>query len=121
MGIMDWLKHDILSAGWDYNHVQKAMCSGFFQNAVKKDLQEGYKTLMGGTPAYIHLSFAISNQNPKWLVRVASQFFKVADANEINKQKRQEKIKWLYNKYEKQEKWQLSEVKWSARSSQMFG
>lgn len=53
---------------------------------------------------------------PKWLVEVAPQFFKVADANKISKRKRQEKIEPLYNKYEKPDEWRLSKVKRSARS-----
>ncbi|KAG2125289.1 P-loop containing nucleoside triphosphate hydrolase protein [Suillus cothurnatus] len=125
VGIMDRYKHDVLSAGKDYNHVQKAICSGFIRNAATKDLQEGYKTLVEGTPIYIHPSFALFNHTPewlvynglvlttceychnittiepKWLVEVAPQFFRVADANKISKRKRQKKIKPLYNKYKK--------------------
>jgi ATP-dependent RNA helicase DHX8/PRP22 len=121
-GIMDRYKHDILSAGRDYNRVRRAICSGFFRNAAKKDPQEGYKTLVEGTPVYIHPSSALFNRapewciyhelilttreychnvlavEPKWLVEVAPQFFKVADANKISKRKRQEKIEPLYNK-----------------------
>ncbi|KIJ21993.1 hypothetical protein PAXINDRAFT_6118 [Paxillus involutus ATCC 200175] len=138
-------KHDILSAGRDYNRVRKAICSGFFRNAAKKDPQEGYKTLVEGTPVYIHPSSALFNRNPewliynelvlttreychnvttiepKWLVEVAPQFFKVADVNKISKRKRQEKIEPLFNKYEKPDEWRLSKVKRSARSSQTFG
>ncbi len=133
-------KHDILSAGRDYNLVRKAIASGFFRNAAKKDPQEGYKTLVEGTPVYIHPSSALFNRNPewvvyhelvlttreychnvtavepKWLVEVAPQFFKVADANKISKRKKQEKIEPLYNKYEKADEWRLSKVKRSARS-----
>ncbi|KAJ3731962.1 P-loop containing nucleoside triphosphate hydrolase protein [Lentinula guzmanii] len=145
LGIMDRYKHDILSAGRDYNKVRRAICSGFFRHAAKKDPQEGYKTLVEGTPVYIHPSSALFNRNPewliyhelvlttreychnvtavepKWLVEVAPQFFKVADANKISKRKRQEKIEPLYNKYEKEDEWRLSKVKRSARSSQTFG
>lgn len=137
-------KHDILSAGRDYNRVRKAICSGFFRNAAKKDPQEGYKTLVEGTPVYIHPSSALFNRNPewvvyhelvlttreychnvtavepKWLVEVAPQFFKVADANKISKRKRQEKIEPLFNKYEKPDEWRLSKVKRSARSVSLF-
>jgi ATP-dependent RNA helicase DHX8/PRP22 len=122
VGIMDRHKHDVLSAGKDYNRVRKAICSGFFRNAAKKDSQEGYKTLVEGTPVYIHPSSALFNRTsewlvynglvlttceychnvttiePKWLVEVAPQFFRVADANKISKRKRQEKIEPLYNK-----------------------
>ena len=137
---MNSYKHDILSAGKDYNRVRRAICSGYFRNAAKKDPQEGYKTLVEGTPVYIHPSSALFNRNPewciyhelilttreychnvtaiepKWLVEVAPQFFKVADANKISKRKRQEKIEPLYNKYEKPDEWRLSKVKRSARS-----
>jgi HrpA-like RNA helicase len=102
--------------------VRKAICSGFFRNAAKKDPQEGYKTLVEGTPVYIHPSSALFNRapewliynelvlttreychnvttiEPKWLVEVAPQFFRVADDNKISKRKRQEKIEPLYNK-----------------------
>jgi hypothetical protein len=71
---------------------------------------------------------------PKWLVEVAPQFFKVADQNKISKRKKQEKIEPLFNKvcysylsftacqadvaaqYEKPDEWRLSKVKRSARS-----
>jgi len=115
-------KHDILSAGRDYNLVRRAICSGFFRHAAKKDPQEGYKTLVEGTPVYIHPSSALFNRapewlvyhelilttreychnvtavEPKWLVEVAPQFFKVADSSKISKRKKQEKIEPLYNK-----------------------
>lgn len=111
-----------MSAGRDYNRVRRAICSGFFRHAAKKDPQEGYKTLVEGTPVYIHPSSALFNRapewliyntlllttreyaqtvtavEPKWLVEVAPQFFKVADANKISKRKQQEKIEPLYNK-----------------------
>lgn len=115
-------KHDIVSAGKDYNLVRRAIASGFFRHAAKKDPQEGYKTLVEGTPVYIHPSSALFNRNPewiiyhelilttreychnvtaiepKWLVDVAPQFFQVADANKISKRKKQEKIEPLFNK-----------------------
>jgi ATP-dependent RNA helicase DHX8/PRP22 len=111
-----------VSAGRDYIRVRRAICSGFFRHAAKKDPQEGYKTLVEGTPVYIHPSSALFNRapewliyntlllttreyaqtvtavEPKWLVEVAPQFFKVADANKISKRKQQEKIEPLYNK-----------------------
>ena len=115
-------KHDVVSAGRDYNRVRKAICSGFFRHAAKKDPQEGYKTLIEGTPVYIHPSSALFNRapewliyhqlvlttreychnvtaiEPKWLIEVAPQFFNLADSNKISKRKRQEKIEPLYNK-----------------------
>lgn len=54
-----------------------------------------YHELILTTREYCHNVTAIE---PKWLVDVAPQFFKVADANKISKRKKQEKIEPLYNK-----------------------
>jgi ATP-dependent RNA helicase DHX8/PRP22 len=48
--------------------VRLAICSGFFRNAAKKDPQEGYKTLVEGTPVYIHPSSALFNRQPEWMI-----------------------------------------------------
>ncbi|KAJ3191756.1 DEAH-box ATP-dependent RNA helicase prp22 [Irineochytrium annulatum] len=124
LGIMDRYKQDIVSCGRNYNKVRMAICGGFFRHAAKKDPQEGYKTLVEGTPVYIHPSSALFNRQPewviyhelvmtskeymrevvaiepKWLVEVAPNFFKTADENKISKRKRQEKLEPLYNKYD---------------------
>ena len=125
LGIMDRYKHDILSAGRDNNRVRRAICSGFFRNSAKKDPQEGLKTLVEGTPVYVHPSSALFNRapewciyhelilttrvycqnvlaiEPEWLIEVAPQFFKVADAKKIRKGQRQEKAEPLFNKVRK--------------------
>ncbi|PKK68106.1 ATP-dependent RNA helicase DHX8 [Rhizophagus irregularis] len=109
VGIMDRYKQDIISCGKNYNKVRRAICGGFFRHAAKKDPQEGYKTLVEGTPVYIHPSSALFNKGPewviyhelvlttkeymrevtaiepKWLTEAAPTFFKVADANTISK------------------------------------
>lgn len=76
-----------------------------------------YHELVLTTREYCHNVTAIE---PKWLVEVAPQFFKVADANKISKRKKQEKIEPLFNKYEKPDEWRLSKIKRSARSVSMF-
>lgn len=145
VGIMDRYKHDIVSCGRNYTRVCKALVSGYFRNAAKKDPQEGYKTLLEGTPVYIHPSSALFNKgpewviyheivftskeymrevtaiDPKWLTEAAPTFFRVADANKISKRKRQEKIEPLFNRYEKPNQWRLSKVKRGGRISQTFG
>lgn len=121
-GIMDRYRQDIVSCGRNYAKVLKAIAAGFFRHAAKKDPQEGYKTLVEGTPVYIHPSSALFNRQPewviyhelvmttkeymrecvaiepKWLVEVAPTFFKSADPTKISKRKRQEKIEPLFNK-----------------------
>ena len=69
------------------------------------------------TREYCHNVTAVE---PKWLVKVAPQFFKVADANKISKRKRQEKIEPLFNKYEKPDEWRLSKIQRSGRSVCFF-
>ncbi|SOV02775.1 probable ATP dependent RNA helicase [Ustilago sp. UG-2017a] len=147
VGIMDRYNHDIVSCGKNYNRVRKAICSGYFRNAAKKDPQEGYKSLAeaGGT-VYIHPSSALFNRapeycvyhevvlttreymrevtaiEPKWLVEVAPRFFRPADAMNISKRKRQEKIAPLFDRFAKhQDEWRLSKVKRVGKSSQTFG
>lgn len=66
VGIMDRYKQDIISCGKNYNKVRRAICGGFFRHAAKKDPQEGYKTLVEGTPVYIHPSSALFNKGPEW-------------------------------------------------------
>lgn len=122
LGIMDRYKLDIMSAGKNYQKVRKAICSGFFAHAAKRDPQEGYKSLVEGQPVYIHPSSALFQRNPdwviyhelvlttkeymrevtviesKWLVELAPQFFKVQDPRF---KKKKEKIEPLFDRRNK--------------------
>jgi len=146
LGIMDRYKHDIVSCGKNYNRVRRAICSGYFKHAAKKDPQEGYKTLTEGTPVFLHPSSALFNRapewviyhelvlttreymrevtaiEPQWLAECAPRFFKVADASKLSKRKKQEKIVPLFDRFAKnQDEWRLSKLKRSTRTSQTFG
>ena len=59
VSIMERYKHHIVSCGRNTVKVRQALCSGFFRNAARKDPQEGYKTLIEGTPVYLHPSSAL--------------------------------------------------------------
>ena len=59
VNIMDRYKHLVVSCGRNTMKVRQALCSGFFRNAARKDPQEGYKTLIEGTPVYMHPSSAL--------------------------------------------------------------
>ncbi|XP_052248840.1 LOW QUALITY PROTEIN: ATP-dependent RNA helicase DHX8-like [Dreissena polymorpha] len=132
LGIMDRHKLDVVSCGKATSKVQKAICSGFFRNAAKKDPQEGYRTLVDSQVVYIHPSSALFNRqpewviyhelvmttkeymrevtamDPKWLVEFAPKFFKFSDPTRLSKQKKQQKIEPLYNKYEDANSWRIS-------------
>jgi ATP-dependent RNA helicase DHX8/PRP22 len=68
LGIMDRYKQDLSSSGSNYDIVRKALCGGYFRNAAKKDSQEGYKTLVEGTPVYLHPSSSLFQKQPEWLL-----------------------------------------------------
>lgn len=57
--IMERYKHPIISCGRNTMKVRQALCAGFFRNAARKDPQEGYKTLIEGTPVYMHPASAL--------------------------------------------------------------
>jgi ATP-dependent RNA helicase DHX8/PRP22 len=135
LGIMDRHKLDVVTCGKSTAKVQKAICSGFFRNAAKKDPQEGYRTLVDGQVVYIHPSSALFNRqpewvvyhelvmttkeymrevttiDPKWLVEFASAFFKFADPTKLSKHKKQLRLEPLYNKYEEANSWRISRVR----------
>ncbi|KAH9596471.1 ATP-dependent RNA helicase dhx8 [Schistosoma haematobium] len=64
LGIMDRHKLDVVSCGKKTALAQKAILSGFFRNAAKKDPQEGYRTLVDQQVVYIHPSSALFNRQP---------------------------------------------------------
>ncbi|TPX14102.1 uncharacterized protein E0L32_000496 [Thyridium curvatum] len=138
--IMQRYKHPVVSCGSNTNKVRQALCSGFFRNSARKDPQEGYKTLIEGTPVYLHPSSALfgkqaewviyhtlvlttkeymhctTNIEPKWLVEAAPTFFKVAASDKLSKRKKAERIQPLYNKFQGPDDWRLSAQRRAGRS-----
>jgi len=132
LAIMDRYKLDIVCAGKNFTKVRKAICSGFFMHAAKKDPQEGYKTMDEGQVVYIHPSSALFNRapewliyhelvlttkeymrevmaiDPKWLTELAPRFFKKADPRQLSKRKRMERIEPLYDRFNDPNAWRLS-------------
>lgn len=137
--IMERYKHPIVSCGRDTAKVRQALCSGFFRNSARKDPQEGYKTLIEGTPVYLHPSSALFGKQaewviyntlvltskeymqcttsiePRWLVDAAPSFFKVAPTDKLSKRKKAERIQPLYNKFAAEDDWRLSSQKRQGR------
>jgi ATP-dependent RNA helicase DHX8/PRP22 len=132
LGIMERYHHKIVSCGRDTKKVRQALCTGFFRNAARKDPQEGYKTLVEGTPVYMHPSSALFGKpaehviyhtlvlttkeymhcttaiEPKWLVEAAPTFFKVAPTDRLSKRKKAERIQPLHNRFAGEDDWRLS-------------
>ncbi|RMZ75891.1 hypothetical protein DV738_g5205, partial [Chaetothyriales sp. CBS 135597] len=125
-------KHQVISCGRDTVKVRQALCLGFFRNSARKDPQEGYKTLIEGTPVYMHPSSALFGKpaehvifhtlvmttkeymhcvtviEPKWLVEAAPTFFKVAPTDRLSKRKKAERIQPLHDKYRGDDDWRIS-------------
>lgn len=139
VNIMQRYKHSITSCGRNTQKVRQALCSGYFRNSARKDPQEGYKTLIEGTPVYLHPSSALFGKQaewviyhtlvltskeymhcttsiePKWLVEAAPSFFKVAPTDKLSKRKKAERIQPLYNKFAAEDDWRLSAQKKQGR------
>ena len=139
VSIMERYKHQIVSCGRNTVKVRQALCSGFFRNAARKDPQEGYKTLIEGTPVYMHPSSAMFGKpaehviyhtlvlttkeymhvttgiEPKWLVDAAPTFFKVASTDRLSKRKKAERIQPLHNRFAGEDDWRLSAQKRQGR------
>ncbi|CAI5962557.1 unnamed protein product [Closterium sp. NIES-64] len=125
-------KLDVVSAGRNFIKIRKALCSGFFFHAARKDPQEGYRSIVENQPVYIHPSSALFQRqpdwvlyhelvmttkeymrectliDPRWLVELAPRFFRQADPTKLSKRKRQERIEPLYDRYHEPNAWRLS-------------
>ncbi|KAK3946365.1 P-loop containing nucleoside triphosphate hydrolase protein [Diplogelasinospora grovesii] len=145
--IMERYRQPVVSCGRKTEQVRKALCAGFFRNAARKDSEAGtgagsYKTLLEGTPIYLHPSSALFGKHaaewvvyhelvlttreymrwttsiePKWLVEAAPTFFKVAGTGgTMSKRRKQERIQPLYNKNVGENDWRISAQRRPGRS-----
>lgn len=139
--ILERHKLRIVSCGRDTMRVRQALCSGFFRSSARKDPTEGYKTLVEGTPVYMHPSSALWGKNaefvvyhslvettreymhvvsaiePKWLVELAPTFFKVAGREGgLSKRQKAERIKPLAGRGGDGDEWRLSAQRRQGRS-----
>lgn len=69
--LMDKQHYELFSAGYNYERVQMAITSGFYQNIAKRQngfgilKNKSYVTLLG-TQAFIHPASSIFHQLPQW-------------------------------------------------------
>ena len=117
--LMEKFKLKINSCGNDTQLVLKAIVSGFFAKAARKDGQKGYLTLVdnhlvhmfpgsalfGRDPEYVIFHELVNTSKefmrntvmvePRWLVELAPKFYRKASATEITQRKRNERLKPL--------------------------
>eukprot|EP01059_Diplonema_ambulator_P021087 TRINITY_DN3509_c1_g1_i1.p1 TRINITY_DN3509_c1_g1~~TRINITY_DN3509_c1_g1_i1.p1 ORF type:complete len:1010 (+),score=356.42 TRINITY_DN3509_c1_g1_i1:81-3110(+) len=133
--ILEKHKLPVKSAGRNFTCIQKALVSGFFFNAAKRDATEGYRTIADDQLVYIHPGSSLFQKNPEWVVyhslvltskeymrevmaieptwlpELAPNFFKLHDPSKsMSKRKKNEKLEPLYNKYEQNGEWRLSKA-----------
>ncbi|KAK5851181.1 hypothetical protein PBY51_001996 [Eleginops maclovinus] len=132
LSIMDRHKLDVVSCGKATMRVQKAICSGYFRNSARKHPHDGYRTLIDQQVVYLHPSSTLFNRqpewlvyhelvlttkeymrevttiDPRWLVEFAPAFYRVADPTRLSRQKKQQKLEPLYNRYEEPNAWRIS-------------
>jgi len=123
LSIMDRYKLDVVSAKSDYTRIQKAICSGYFFHAARKDPQEGFRTVVEQNVVYIHPSSSIFGRqpdwciyhelvlttkeymrevmaiDPRWLVELAPRFFRASDGKVLSRRKQRERVEPLHDKY----------------------
>ncbi|KAA0163354.1 hypothetical protein FNF28_04274 [Cafeteria roenbergensis] len=132
LSIMDRHRLDVISSGKDFTRVRRALTSGFFTRAARKDPVEGYKTLSHGQTVFVHPSSSLFQKgpdwviyhelvlttkeymrsvtaiDPKWLFELAPRHFRKVDTHEISRRKRREKIEPLYDRFNPPDTWRLS-------------
>eukprot|EP00127_Corallochytrium_limacisporum_P000349 Clim_evm44s11 gene=Clim_evmTU44s11 len=133
--IMERHRLPVMSCNHRTAPVIRAIVSGFFFNAAKKDPQGGYKTITDGQEAFMHPSSALQGHppewvvyhelvftsreymrevtriHPKWLVELAPAFFRFADPMQVSRHKRKERIEPLFNKFREKDEWRISKQK----------
>lgn len=141
ISIMDRHRHPVVSCFRETAKVRRALCAGFFRNAVRKDAAAGcFKTIIGGTEVYLHPSSALFGKSaewvlyhelvlttreymhwcttiePKWLIEAAPTFFKITGTNgTMSKRRQQERMQPLHNKFAGEDDWRLSSQRKAGR------
>ena len=111
--------------------VRKAICAGFFNNACKRDPQEGYKILRDDQQVFIHPSSSLNQRFPEyvvyhelvqttreyirqvcaieaqWLPEVAPNLFQKVPAGKLSRKRQVERIQPLHNRNEETDSWRL--------------
>jgi len=132
LAIMERYKLEMRSAGSDSARICRAITSGYFFHAARKDAQDGYKSVVEQQPVFVHPSSSLFHAqpewvlyhqlvltskeymrealaiDPKWLPELAPRFFKVADARKASRHKRHMRIEPLEDKYNDANSWRLS-------------
>ena len=84
-------------------------------SSLSAPLRVVYHELVLTTKEYMR---EVTTIDPRWLVEFAPAFFKVSDPTKLSKQKKQQRLEPLYNRYEEPNAWRISRAfrrRWKAR------
>lgn len=81
------------------------MLHGRLKPSVCPALRVVYHELVLTTKEYMR---EVTTIDPRWLVEFAPAFFKVSDPTKLSKQKKQQRLEPLYNRYEEPNAWRIS-------------
>ncbi|KAA6399795.1 MAG: putative ATP-dependent RNA helicase DHX8 [Streblomastix strix] len=125
-------KVEIISCKQDTNRILKAIVSGFFNHAAKKDPTEGYRTLADNQTVFIHPSSALFQKgaeyvlyhelvlttkeymrnvcsiDPRWLLEFAPKYYSRVDPSKPSRAKQRMRIEPLYSKFQDANSWRIS-------------
>lgn len=79
-----------------YRRLEPSLCT---------PLRVVYHELVLTTKEYMR---EVTTIDPRWLVEFAPAFFKVSDPTKLSKQKKQQRLEPLYNRYEEPNAWRIS-------------
>ncbi|KAL5701569.1 RNA helicase [Ranunculus cassubicifolius] len=132
LDIMDKYSLKVSSAGKNTTRIRKAIVSGYFFNAARKDQREGYKTLVKQQSVIVYPGSALFQReplwvvyheltmttkeymreitaiDPKWLAELAPRYFKISDPKKLSKRKQNERVEPLYDRFQDPNAWRLS-------------
>ncbi|KAJ8346247.1 hypothetical protein SKAU_G00304400 [Synaphobranchus kaupii] len=78
----------------------------------KRTRRRGYRTLIDQQVVYIHPSSALFNRQPEWVVYhelvLTTKEYMLSDPTRLSKQKKQQRLEPLYNRYEEPNAWRIS-------------
>jgi ATP-dependent RNA helicase DHX8/PRP22 len=133
-GLMEKFRLPLLSSGRNTEVVLKAIVSGFFAKAARKDGMRGYQTLVdhhlvhmfpgsalfGKEPDFVVYHELVNTTrefmrntvmiDPRWLIELAPAFYRRASPTEITERKRNERLTPLSDNLRKHERdWRITE------------
>ncbi|MEQ2184356.1 ATP-dependent RNA helicase dhx8, partial [Goodea atripinnis] len=103
---------------WKNNKFSNPWCyENFIQARSLRRAQDIRKQMLGIMDRVVYHELVLTTKeymrevttiDPRWLVEFSPAFFKVSDPTRLSKQKKQQRLEPLYNRYEEPNAWRIS-------------